>query len=42
MYLQIKFVTLLPKRFPIDLIIVLNIPRDPRYKGSPTSRNISD
>ena len=38
----IKFFTLLPRRFSIDLIIVLNIPRAPRSKGSPTFTNISD
>ena len=33
---------LLPRRFSIDIIIVLNIPRAPRSKGSPTPKNISD
>ena len=33
---------LLPRRFSIDLIIVLNIPRAPRSKDSPKPNNISD
>ena len=36
----IKFVTLLPRRYSIDLITVSNIPRDPRSKGYPTPENI--
>ena len=38
----IKFVTLLLRRFFIDLIIELNIPRAQRSKGFHTPTNISD
>ena len=38
----IKLITLLSRRFSIDLMIVLNIPRAPRSKGSPRHKNISD